>query len=63
MEIFKIALKLYKHRIPAFAGMTPAACRKAKYPQSHSCVGRYALKPSAFRRLIQKNNFLSAIFS
>ncbi|MHB1679849.1 MAG: hypothetical protein ACYCTB_04965 [bacterium] len=40
IEIFKIALKLYKHWIPAFAGMTPAACRKVKFLQSHSCVGR-----------------------
>ncbi|MHB8292222.1 MAG: hypothetical protein ACYDB5_02050 [bacterium] len=28
IEIFKIALKLYEHWIPAFAGMTPAACRR-----------------------------------
>ncbi|MHB1678940.1 MAG: hypothetical protein ACYCTB_00310 [bacterium] len=41
--------------------MTPAACRKVKFPQCHSRESRYALKPSAFRRLIQKINFLSAI--
>ncbi|MHB1680382.1 MAG: hypothetical protein ACYCTB_07740 [bacterium] len=44
IKIFKIALKLYKHWIPAYAGMTPAACRKAKYPQSHSYAGRKVLK-------------------
>ncbi|MHB1680522.1 MAG: hypothetical protein ACYCTB_08470 [bacterium] len=39
IEIFKIALKLYKHWIPSFAGMTPVGL-KVKFSQSHSCVGR-----------------------
>ncbi|MHB1679666.1 MAG: hypothetical protein ACYCTB_04045 [bacterium] len=47
IEIFKIALKLYKHWIPAFAEMTPAACRKAKCQQSHSCVGRKVPKETS----------------
>ena len=38
IEIFKQALKLYEHWIPAFAGMTPVGW-KPKNPQSHSRVG------------------------
>ncbi|MHB1679766.1 MAG: hypothetical protein ACYCTB_04545 [bacterium] len=40
--------------------MTPVGL-KFKPSQSHSCESGYALKPSAFRRLIQKNKFLTVI--
>ncbi|MHB1680249.1 MAG: hypothetical protein ACYCTB_07050 [bacterium] len=40
--------------------MTPDRL-KIKYPQSHSRESGYILKPSAFRRLIQKIKFLTVI--